>query len=129
MACARGLVLFRDVSTEKHNYPLPCQLMQMFHLVLLPRLDRMDDRLPVKAYLDHLIDHLLINDGVAGHGVCLDNCQVAGQVLTEPVMLPAHPQEALNQIYAPDADAWSQLQVLSGRYACQVYRWVSVAVR
>lgn len=59
------------------------------NLILLPCFDGVDDSVPVKADLDNLIDHIVINDGVAGHGVSLNDCQVAGQVLTEPWVLPA----------------------------------------
>lgn len=62
----------------------------VLYLVLLPGLDGVNDSLPIKANLDDFIDHVIVNDGVAGHGVGLNDCQVAGQVLAEPGVLPAN---------------------------------------
>ena len=61
----------------------------MPYLILLAGLDRLDDFLAVKAQLCDLIHHLVINEGGGGHGVRLNDCQVARQVLAEPGMLPA----------------------------------------
>lgn len=61
----------------------------MLYLVLLAVLDRLDDFLSVEAQLGDLIYHVSIDEGAGGHGVGLYHCQVAGQVLVEPGMLPA----------------------------------------
>ena len=59
------------------------------YLVLLASLDTLHNLFPGKAQLDHLIHHLVVNEGGSGHGVGLDNRQVPWQMLTEPGVLPA----------------------------------------
>lgn len=49
----------------------------------------MDDFLAVKAQLGDFVHHVSVNDWSGGQGVCLYDCQVAGQVLVEPGVLPA----------------------------------------
>ena len=61
------------------------------HLVLVAGFDGLDDLLTRKAQLDDLVHHLGVDEGSRGHGVRLDHCQVARQVLAEPGMLPAPP--------------------------------------
>ena len=85
--------------------------------------DGLDDFFPVKAKLGDLVNHVSVDEGGGCHGVCLNDCQVAGQVLIEPGVLPA-PQckceaqprasDLANTLFCHNSSCWMRVRTSGG---------------